>query len=145
MSAHTEIPPDTLAVDLTAEGVEVEYTDGRQVFYRGVPEPVTGEHTTAPGKDVHVLVTNAEETHGVLTYVNERTTEDEILEDAGVGRVLLAEEETASIYPGVEVSNTGLRIRVDADRDQVDGRIFVFEEDARGERSVELVSDENSE
>ena len=136
--AHSEIPPDTLPVTLAEDGIEVEYTDGRTVFYRGVPSTVEESFTAAPGKDVHVLVTDASETQGVLVYVNERTTEDEILEESGVGRVLLGDEET-TVFPGVTVRSDGLRVEVEADFPAVDGRVFVFEEDEMGERSVELV------
>jgi hypothetical protein len=136
---HSEVAPDTLPVELTDDGVVVEYTDGRQVFYRGVPGAVESPHTTAPGKDVHVLVTDASETQGVLVYVNERTTEDEILEDSGVGRVLLGADEETTVFPGVTVRGGGLRVEVDVDFEAVDGRVFVFEEDEMGERSLEVV------
>lgn len=140
MSGTSEVAPDTLSVDLAEAGVEVEYTDGRTVFYHGVPAPVETV-TTAPGKETHVLVTNADGTHGVLTYVNEQTTEDEILEDSGVGRVLLDRGEETAIFPGVTVQESELRVTVRADLDTVDGRVFVFEEDAMGEQSYELVAD----
>ena len=140
MSGTSEVAPDTLAIGLTEGGIEVEYTDGREVFYHGVPEKVD-RITTPPGKDTHVLVTNDDGTHGVLTYVNERTTEDEILEDSGVGRVLLDAGEETSIFPGVTVQESDLRITVRADLDVVDGRVFVFAEDEMGEASYELVAD----
>jgi hypothetical protein len=34
---HSDVPPDTVGVDLVDAGVVVEYTDGREVFYRGYP------------------------------------------------------------------------------------------------------------
>ncbi len=139
--AHSEVAPDTLPVELTDDGIVVEYTDGRQVYYRGVPNTVESPHTTAPGKDVHVLVTDASETQGVLVYVNERTTEDEILEGSGVGRVLLGSEDETTVFPGVSVRGGGLRAEIGVDFDAVDGRVFVFEEDEMGERSLELVAD----
>ena len=140
MSETSEVAPDTLAIDLTEGGIEVEYTDGREVFYHGVPEKVE-RVTTPPGKDTHVLVTNADGTHGVLTYVNERTTEDDILEDSGVGRVLLDRGEETSVFPGVTVQESELRVTVRADLEMVDGRVFVFAEDEMGEQSWELVAD----
>ncbi len=142
MTSHSEVPPDTVPISLDEDGVEVEYSDGRQVFYHGVPSAEEGSVTTAPGKDVHVLVTDDAETHGVLIYVNERKTEDEILEDSGVGRVLLDKGEETAVFPGVAVRNTGLRTEVDVDFDAVDGRVFVFEEDDMGERSFEIVPGE---
>lgn len=139
MPSHSEVPPDTLAVALEDEGIEVRYADGRRVFYRGVPEPVEPPLTAAPGKYVHVLVTDEPGTQGVLVYVDERTTEDEILETTGVGRVLLDADESASIFPGVTASRGGLRVEIDADLSAVDGRVFVFVEDEASEQSFELL------
>jgi len=142
MDSRSEVPPDTLPVDLTPDGVEVTYQDGRRVFYRGVPAKASGSVTTAPGKDIHVLVTDEAQQHGVLVYVDERTTEDDILEATGVGRVLLASDEETTVFPGVTVRKQKLRIEVEADPTVVDGRVFVFEEDEMGERSFELVADD---
>lgn len=142
MDGRSEIPPDTLPVTLTDGGVQVEYTDGRRVFYHGVPTPVEGTITTSPGKDVHVLVTDESGTEGVLVYVNERKTEDDILEDSGVGRILIDPDEEASVFPGVSVTGTRHRVDVTADFETVEGRIFVFEEDELGERSYELVAED---
>jgi len=139
MHARSDVPPDTLPIELTADGIEVEYTDGRKVFYRGVPTKVADSVKTAPGKDVHVLVTDKRETQGVLVYVNELNTEDEILEETGVGRVMLDEGEETTVFPGVTVRDAQMRIEIDPDPETVDGRVFVFEEDEMGERSFELV------
>jgi hypothetical protein len=141
MTAHSDVSPVTLPVELTADGIEVEYADGRRVFYRGVPEAVENPLTPPPGKDVHVLVTDASETQGVLVYVDERTTEDEILEDSGVGRVLLEPNDETTVFPGVTVRRGDMRVEVDADLAAVDGRVFVFAEDEMGERSYELVAE----
>lgn len=139
MDGFEEVPPDTLPVDLTESGIVVEYTDGREVFYRGVPERVKSPYQTAPGKDTHVLVTDESEASGVLLYVNERRTDGGILEDTGVGRVLLNEGEEATLFPGVTVEGGGLRSEITMAAD-FDGRVFVFEEDQFGERSRELVA-----
>jgi hypothetical protein len=139
MSARNEIAPSTLGVDLTAEGIAVEYLDGRSVFYHGVPQKAPASVTTAPGKDVHVLVTDPNETEGVLVYVNDRKTADEILESTGVGRVLLGDGEQSGVFPGVTVTRDGYRFDVDVDHTTVGGRVFVFEEDEMGERSYEVV------
>jgi len=140
MEPRSEVPPDTLPVALTEEGIEVEYQDGRRVFYRGVPTKVEESVRTAPGKDVHVLVTDAGDNQGVLVYVNERKTENGILEDSGVGRVLLGNGEETTVFPGVTVRESQHRIDVELDPSVVDGRVFVFEEDELGERSFELVA-----
>jgi hypothetical protein len=139
MHSRSDVAPDTLPIELTADGIEVEYKDGRNVFYRGVPTKVEGSVKTAPGKDVHVLVSDKSETQGVLVYVNELNTEDEILEDTGVGRVMLDKGEETTVFPGVTVRESQMRIDVEMDTDAVDGRVFVFEEDELGERSFELV------
>lgn len=57
MRARNDIAPSTLGVELHDYGVEVEYLDNRTTVYRGVPQAVTGTLATAPGKEVHVLVT----------------------------------------------------------------------------------------
>lgn len=139
MQEFSDIPPDTLSVSLVDGGILVEYLDGRDVFYHGEPRPVEPPHQPAPGKHVHVLVTDASETQGALLYVNEKTTTDEILEQTGVGRVLVAEDSDRMLFPGVSVSRGSLRFEIDVDHDAVDGRVFVFEEDQFEEFSYELV------
>ena len=139
MTERSDIAPETLQIGLEPEGVEVEYADGRSVFYNGIPEKRESSVVCPPGRDVHVLVTAPDETEGVVVYVNDRSTHDEILESTGVGRVLLDREETASLFPGVEATNHGYRIEVTANPSIVDGRVFVFAEDQTGEASYELV------
>ena len=139
MTLRDEISPDSLPVELMEDGIEVEYRDGRAVFYRGVPAKREGSVRTTPGKDVHVLVTDPTETEGVLTYVNDQKTHDDILRDAGVGRVLLEPSEETTVFPGVSVHNDQHRMVIEANLDTVDGRVFVFEEDDMGERSYEIV------
>ena len=141
MDGHSEVAPDTLGVDLQEGGVVVEYLDGREAFYRGVPTPVEPPHSSAPGKDVHVLVTDEDEQTGVVMYVDERTTESEILETTGVGRILLDGGESTTVFPGVTVEKEQHRITVEVEHELVDGRVFVFEEDQFEERSFELVAD----
>lgn len=138
MVDYSEVAPDTLSIRLTDGGVVVEYLDDREVFYRGVPERVETPHATAPGKDVHVLVTDESETSGVLVYVDERTTDAAILEGTGVGRVLLDRGETRTLFPGVEASRDDLTCAVDVDQSVVDGRVFLFEEDQFEEHAYEL-------
>jgi hypothetical protein len=140
MSSRNDVAPSTLPVELKEGGVEVEYLDGRSTLYRGVPEKATGSLSTAPGKEVHVLVTDPSGTEGVMLYVNDRKTHDDILESTGVGRVVLDEGETATVFPGVTIGTPdGMRCRIEADLDTVDGRVFVFVEDDWGEDSYELV------
>lgn len=139
MSGRSDVAPDSVGVELAADGIEVEYADGRRTFYHGVPEKREETLRAQPGRDVHVLVTDESETQGVLTYVNDRVTSDEILEDTGVGRVLLDGGEEKSVFPGVEVRKDGYAIEVDVDTDVAGGRVFVFEEDEASEYSYEFV------
>lgn len=140
MAVHNDVPPRTLGVELREEGVVVTYADGRTTIYRGVPKTVTGSLQTAPGKETHILVTDPTETEGVLLYVNDLKTADEILEDTGVGRILLDEGDREEVFPGVTVSRTdGLRTTVEADPEAARGRVFVFVEDDWGEQSFEIV------
>lgn len=139
MNQRGDVPPDTLSISLDPEGVEVQYTDGRSTFYHGVPEKADGEVLTPPGKEVHVLVTDESETEGVLVYVNDRKTHDDILEESGVGRVLVREGERESLFPGVTAENQGYRVHVSADPEVVSGRVFVFSEDEVSEHAYEIV------
>lgn len=137
MSQRSEVSPSTLGVDITDDGVVVEYLDGRRVTY-DPPEPVEGSVRCQPGKDVHLLVTAPDEMEGVIVYVNDRKTHDEILESTGVGRVILDGGETSEVFPGVEARVDGHAVVVTADPAIVGGRVFVFEEDEFGERSFEI-------
>ncbi|WP_142856859.1 DUF5796 family protein [Salinigranum halophilum] len=143
MSAHhrTDVAPSTLSITLLDEGVEVEYTDGRTTLYRGVPEKVS-TLTTKPGRDLHVLVTDPTEAEGVLVYVNDLKTHDDILESTGVGRVILDLDEESELFPGVVVRRLGeLRYEVEADPEVARGRVFAFVEDDWGEDSYEFVNE----
>lgn len=139
MSIREDVAPETVGVELTEDGVTVEYLDGRETFYRGVPRRREGSVTTAPGKQAHVLVTDERETEGILVYVNDRVSHEEILESTGVGRILLDPGESTTVFPGVRASSKAHRVTVEVDFTEVDGRVFVFEEDEMGERSFEIV------
>lgn len=141
MSARNDIAPDTLSVDLTDDGVVVEYNDGREVFYRGVPEKAEDRVVAAPAKGVHVLVTDPTETQGVLLYVNDLNTHDDILDDTGVGRIILDTGEEEEVFPGVTIRDTSMRVEVAADPETARGRVFVFVEDELGEQSYEIVAE----
>jgi len=139
MSARNEVPPDTVGVELVDAGVYVEYLDGRRVFYNGVPARETGTVRCPPGKLVQVLVTDPTETSGVMLYVNDLDTHDDVLETTGVGRILLDDGEEREPFPGVTVRADDYAVEVEADTETAGGRVFVFAEDERGERSWELV------
>jgi len=139
MVERSNVSPDTRSIELQDGGILVEYTDGREVFYHGVPEKREGSVRTAPGKHVQVLVTDPTETEGVMTYVNDRKTADEILEDSGVGRVLVPDGDSETLFPGVTVAAEGHAVSVEADPEVARGRVFVFAEDEVSEQSYELV------
>ena len=141
MSARSTVAPSTLPVELVDGGVVVRYLDGREAFYHGVPKPVEGSIKTPPGKEVHVLVTDSDGVEGVMTYVNDRNTHDEILESTGVGRIVLEADDEAELFPGVSVTTAGYSVLVEADLETVDGRVFVFAEDELSEHAYELVGD----
>jgi hypothetical protein len=141
MSARNDVAPSSLPIRLLEAGVEVEYLDGRTTLYRGVPSAEPGTLRTAPGKSVHVLVTDPAETEGVMVYVNDYKTHDDVLDSSGVGRVLLDPEESEELFPGVTVTClANRRCEIDADPEIARGRVFVFVEDDWGEESYELVN-----
>ncbi|WP_121821447.1 DUF5796 family protein [Halostella salina] len=137
MSARNNVSPSTLSVRLEEEGVYVEYVDGREVLYHGIPEKVEGSVRTPPGKHVQVLVTDPSETEGVMMYVNDRNTHDDILETTGVGRIFVEDE--TELFPGVTAWVDGHAVVVEADPEVARGRVFVFAEDEMSERSYEVV------
>lgn len=138
MDARNDVSPQPLDIELAEEGIYVDYLDDRRVFYNGVPEVITGTLRCRPGKDVQVLVTDETRTQGVMTYVNERKTANEILESSGVGRVFLEPGDTVELFDGVRATMDGLAVEVSADVANIDGRVFVFEEDELGEEMYEL-------
>ena len=142
---RNDVAPASVSVSLREEGVEVEYLDGRISFYRGVPQRVEESLTTPPGKQTHVLVTDPTETEGVLVYVNDLKTHDDILEQTGVGRVVLGEDEAEELFPGVTARRPGgRRTEIEADPAVAGGRVFVFVEDDWGEDSYEFVAAESA-
>ena len=143
MTTKSDVAPSTLGVRLDEGGVYVKYLDGREVLYHGVPEKAERSLRTPPGKDVHVLVTDETETRGVLVYVDERKTGNDLLGDSGVGRVLLADGDREELFPGVVAERDGYYYHVEADPSLVDGRVFVFVEDQFGETSYEIVGKES--
>lgn len=140
MSGHNEVPPEPLEVELAEEGIYVTYRNNRRVFYNGVPEPVEGRVRCRPGKEVQVLVTDESGTEGVMTYVNELKTQDDILESSGVGRVRLDSGERTELFEGVRAEVDGLAVEIAADPAAAGGRVFVFEEDELGEAMYEITA-----
>ncbi len=142
MEFRSDISPSTLGVEFRDEGVAVTYLDGRTVVYRREPEEVEEHVETPPGKEVHVLVTDPTETEGVMVYVNDYDTHDEIIEATGVGRVLIDPDETDELFPGVRVTAREVSAVVEADPEVARGRVFVFAEDDTGEFAFEITGEE---
>ncbi len=142
MSARNTVAPSTIGVELSEDGIAVEYLDGREVFYHGPPKKAAGTVKTAPGKLVQILVTDPDGTEGVLTYVNDRNTHDDILETTGVGRVFVDPGEEEELFPGVTTRADGHSVIVDADPEVARGRVFVFAEDELSEQSYEIVGED---
>jgi len=138
MSARTEIAPSTLGVERTEDAVAVTYLDGRYAVYRSEPELVDSQVRCSPGTDVQVLVTDESGTEGVMTYVNDRRSHDEILESTGVGRVLLEPGETEELFPGVTVKSEQHTVVIEADTTVANGDIYVFEDSDRGESAYKF-------
>ena len=137
MDYRSDVSPATLGVDIGDGTVAVHYLDGRRVTYSAPTEAVDGQVSCAPGKDVHVLVTDETGEEGVLVYVNDRQTHDDIMEGSGVGRVRLAGGESSELFPGVTAAVEGHSVTVES-TGAAPGRVFVFEEDEMGERAYEL-------
>lgn len=142
MSVRNDVSPSTLGVEVGDDGVIVEYLDGRRVTYRDEPAAKPGQVRCAPGKHVHILVTDPSTAEGVMVYINDRKTHDEILEATGVGRIVLEAGEAAEVFPGVTARMDGHAVVVEADLAVAGGRVFVFEEDDLGERAFEIVETE---
>lgn len=134
-----ELDPATLPVAIDESGVEVTYEDSRTVRYRGVPAAREASVTVSAHRRVHVLATDADGETGALVYLTDRRTGAAILESSGVGRIF-PDEDGRPILPGVTAAATGGQIEIRADPDAVAGRVFVFEEDDRTERSYELLA-----
>jgi hypothetical protein len=141
MSARNTVAPSTIGVTLTEDGITVEYLDGREVFYHGPPQKAESSVRTPPGKLVQILVTDPGGTEGVLTYVNDHNTHDDILETTGVGRVFVDPGESEELFPGVTARAEGHTVVVEADPDVARGRVFVFAEDELEERAYEIVGE----
>jgi hypothetical protein len=74
-----------------------------------------------------------------MLYINDLNTHDDILEETGVGRVMIEDGEEETLFAGVTARAEAHRIEVEADLSVVDGRVFVFAEDELSERSYEIV------
>lgn len=138
MSTRETVPPGTLRVDRSDEGIVVRYLDGRRTVYRLEPEVTDPPLRTKPERLVQVLQVDESFSEGVLVYINDRDTAAEILEESGVGRVNLTPGESASVLPGVAVEMEGHSAVLDVDPAAVAGRLFVFAEGQLGSAAYEV-------
>lgn len=139
MRHRSNVSPVPLPVGREKDVIVVEYLDGRVVRYRGPAERRDGPVRATVSFEVHVLVVDDDRGEGVMVYVNDYDTADDILESTGVGRVLLGENEAEMVYPGVTVERGGESVEVSLSDDPPRETVFVFVESEVGERAFELV------
>ncbi len=138
MAARSNVSPVPLQLEARDPGIAVRYLDGRLVEYATPIADADHEVGANITYAIHVLVTDESETEGVMVYLNDYDTSDDVLESTGVGRILLEEGESASVYPGVTASRSGDRIDVGADAAAVAGSVLVFVENQLEERAYRL-------
>lgn len=138
MQHRSNVSPVPLPVERESDRIRLTYLDGRVVTYRGPFDDRDGGVRANRSFAVHVLVVDPESEEGVMTYINDYDTSDDILESTGVGRVLLAEGESEAIYPGVTARLSGetIDVRVHSAVGQVN--VYAFVENDRGESAVKL-------
>lgn len=138
MRGRSNVSPVPLPIDRTDEGIAIEYLDGRSVQYGtpvDAPDPPV-ESTTS--FEIHVLVVDADRDEGIMVYINDYDTVDEILEATGVGRILLGDGDSEAVYPGVRVSREGERIAIAVEEGLADAWVYVFVENPVDERAYRL-------
>lgn len=139
MAARSNVSPVPLQLEPRDQGIAVRYLDGRLVEYAAPiadADDAVGANITY---EIHVLVTDEAETEGIMVYLNDYDTSDDVLESTGVGRILLEQGESAAAYPGVMASRADDRVEVAADPEAVEGSVLVFVENQLEERAFRLV------
>ena len=138
MESRTNVSPIQIQIEVDETAITLLYLDGRSVHYRA---PIRDESTSvraAQTYEIHVLVTDREQTHGYMTYINDLDTTDDILRATGVGRVLLADGASATIHQGVTAQRDGETIEVNVRDTVVPGTVYVFVEHQLEERAYRL-------
>lgn len=138
MRHRSNVSPDPLPVEATDAGIVLEYQDGRRVEYGATSRRPSGDIEATTAYEIHVLVTDEAPTEGVMVYVNDYNTSDDILESTGVGRLILGDGEQAAVYPGVTARRDGERITISTDAEAVEGRVYSFVENQLDERAYRL-------
>lgn len=139
MEARSNVSPVPLTLHPGESQMTLEYLDGRRVEYEAPLETQSGSVSANVAYEIHVLVTDADETEGIMTYVNDYDTSDEILESTGVGRVLLDVDDREALYPGVTARRSADQITIDVEADAIDGSVYAFVENQLDERVYRLV------
>lgn len=140
MRHRSNVSPAPLPVERGEDGVTVEYHDGRRVRYAGPIEVAEERVSATTSFEIHVLVADPAFTEGIVVYINDYDTRDDILDATGVGRVLLADGAVEAIYPGVRAGRSGETIEVSVDPDLSDAWVYVFVENQLNERAYCLVT-----
>lgn len=137
MEARSNVTPNPLPLEIEDSTISIQYQDGRVVTYHGPIEERDATVSATLTYEIHVLVTDG--TEGSIVYVNDYDTSDEVLEATGVGRVIISESDSASVYPGVTASRRGERITIEVDRGAVAESVYVFVENQLEEHAYQLV------
>ena len=137
MGITIEVHPVKLNAEISVDGINIRYLDGRTAKYESEPHKVEKCIRCQPGKDVHVVT--IQEGVGEVVYVDELKTDHKILESTGVGKYLVPSAELVEIFEGVTARKEGHSIEICANFELVNGRVFVFQEDEFGELAHELI------
>lgn len=138
MTYRTNVSPTFLPVRKQGSQIELTYLDGRVVTYSGPFNSSLDTIEANRSVEVHVLIVDHDFTEGMMVYINDYDTIDDILESSGVGRIILADESVESLYPGVQVSRDGERIRVNASDAPSDIWVYAFIESQLTENAYRL-------
>lgn len=140
MEHRSNVSPVPLTVERSTEAVSLQYLDDRVVTYRGPFEESQSELRANRSFEVHILVIDPDTGEGIMTYINDYDTSDEILESTGVGRVLIDDGQREVIYPGITATLEGETIHVSLDSSIDDVWVYAFVENDRGESGSILAS-----
>ena len=140
MTYRTNVSAVPLPVRRSDDTIEITYLDDRVVTY---PGPFQDEGTSLTANrtvEIHVLIVDNEFSEGMMIYLNDYDTVDDILESTGVGRIILDDGATESLYPGVRGSRQGERITVEVDTNAETAGVYVFVESQLKQDAYELQS-----
>ena len=140
MTYRTNVSPTFLPVRKRDSQIELTYLDDRTVTYSGPFDTSLDTVEANRSVEVHVLIVDSEFKEGMMVYINDYDTVDDILESSGVGRIILPDGGVETLYPGVRVIRDGERIRVTAGEAPDDIWCFAFIESQLSEDAYRLCS-----